>query len=136
MQIALSTWQEVEDYLARAHGIIVPIGSVEQHGPYGLIGTGHFCAEVVAKGVGDAIGAMVAPTLAYGMSQHHLGFAGSATLRPSTLMLVVRDVVESLATHGFERFFFINGHGGNVATITAAFDELYAARSLGHAGRT
>jgi creatinine amidohydrolase len=76
---------------------------------------------------------MVAPTLAYGMSQHHLGFVGSATLRPSTLMLVVRDVVESLATHGFERFFFINGHGGNVATVTAAFDELYAARSLGAA---
>jgi creatinine amidohydrolase len=133
MQLALSTWQEVEDYLARDRGIIVPIGSVEQHGPNGLIGTDHLCAEVVAKGVGDAIGAMVAPTLAYGMSQHHLGFAGSATLRPSTLMLVVRDVVESLATHGFERFFFINGHGGNVASVTAAFDELYAARSLGAA---
>ncbi len=57
--------------------------------------------------------------LAYGMSQHHLAFTGSATLRPSTLMLVVRDVVQSLAVHGFRRFFFINGHGGNVATVTA-----------------
>jgi creatinine amidohydrolase len=65
------------------------------------------------------------------MSQHHLGFAGSATLRPATLMLVVRDVVQSLAVHGFRRFFFINGHGGNVATVTAAFDEIYAAISLG-----
>lgn len=74
---------------------------------------------------------MVAPTLAYGMSQHHLAFAGSATLRPSTLMLVVRDVVLSLARHGFERFFFVNGHGGNVATVTAAFDEIYAETSLG-----
>ena len=87
-------------------------------------------AEFVAAGVGDAIGAAVAPTLAYGMSQHHLAFKGSATLRPSTLMLVVRDVVESFALHGFRKFFFINGHGGNVATVTAAFDELYAARSL------
>lgn len=135
MQLALSTWQEAEDYLRAQTGIIVPIGSVEQHGPNGLIGTDHLCAEVVAKGVGDQIGAMVAPTLAYGMSQHHLGFKGSATLRPSTLMLVVRDVVESLATHGFTHFFFINGHGGNVASVTAGFDELYAARSLGHAER-
>jgi creatinine amidohydrolase len=131
MQLALSTWQEVEDYLRTQNGIIVPIGSVEQHGPNGLIGTDHLCAEVVAKGVGDAIGCAVAPTLAYGMSQHHLSFTGSATLRPSTLMLVVRDVVQSLAVHGFRRFFFINGHGGNVATVTAAFDELYAAKSLG-----
>jgi len=131
MQLALATWQEVEEYLRAQRGIIVPIGSVEQHGPNGLIGTDHLDAEFIAKGVGDAIGCMAAPTLAYGMSQHHLGFAGSATLRPSTLMLVVRDVVISLSRHGFERFFFINGHGGNVATVTAAFDEVYAETSLG-----
>jgi len=131
VQLAVSTWPEVEDYLRHSTGIIVPIGSVEQHGPNGLIGTDHLCAEVVAKGVGDALGAAVAPTLAYGMSQHHLGFAGSVTLRPSTLMLVVRDVVQSLSVHGFRRFFFINGHGGNVASVTAAFDEIYAAASLG-----
>jgi len=131
MQLALATWQEVEDYLRTQRGCIVPVGAVEQHGPNGLIGTDHLDAEFVARGVGDAAGCLVAPTLAYGMSQHHLGFAGSATLRPSTLMLVVRDVVLSLARHGFERFFFINGHGGNVATVTAAFDEIYAEASLG-----
>ena len=131
MQLALATWHEVEDYLRTQRGCIVPIGSVEQHGPTGLIGTDPLDAEFVAKGVGDKTGCMVAPTLAYGMSQHHLGFAGSATLRPSTLMLVVRDVVLSLSRHGFERFFFINGHGGNVATVTAAFDEIYAETSLG-----
>jgi creatinine amidohydrolase len=133
MQLALCTWQEVEEYLARQTGIIIPIGSVEQHGPNGLIGTDHLTAEVVARGVGERIGCLVAPTLAYGMSQHHLGFTGSATLKPSTLMLVVRDVVQSLAVHGFRRFFFINGHGGNIASVTAGFDELYAMRSLGEA---
>ena len=133
MQLALCTWQEVEDYLRTRTGIIIPIGSVEQHGPNGLIGTDHLTSEFVARGVGERIGCLVAPTLAYGMSQHHLGFTGSATLKPSTLMLVVRDVVQSLAVHGFRRFFFINGHGGNVATVTAAFDELYAMRSLGEA---
>jgi creatinine amidohydrolase len=62
--LRFSSWPEVEDYLRRSDGIIVPIGSVEQHGPNGLIGTDHLCAEVVAKGVGGALGAMVAPTLA------------------------------------------------------------------------
>lgn len=131
MQLQLKTWQFVEDYLKTKTGIVIPIGSTEQHGPNGLIGTDHLCAEFVAKGVGDTAGCAVAPTLAYGMSQHHLAFAGSVTLRPSTLMLVVRDVVRSLAVHGFRRFFFINGHGGNVATMAAAFDELHAAHSLG-----
>jgi creatinine amidohydrolase len=130
MQLALSTWQEVEEYLRTCRGIIIPIGSTEQHGPNGLIGTDHLDAEFVAKGVGDKIGCLVAPTLTVGMSQHHLGFTGSITLRPSTLIAVVGDVVHSLLRHGFERFLFINGHGGNVATVTAAFDEIYAAVSL------
>lgn len=130
MQLALSTWQEVEDYLRTSRGIIIPIGSTEQHGPNGLIGTDHLDAEFVAKGVGDRIGCLIAPTLTIGMSQHHLGFTGSITLRPSTLIAVVGDVVHSLLRHGFERFLFINGHGGNVATVTAAFDEIYANISL------
>jgi len=130
MQLALSTWQEVEEYLRGSRAIIIPVGSTEQHGPNGLIGTDHLDAEFVSKGVGDEIGALVAPTLTIGMSQHHLGFAGSITLRPSTLIAVIGDVVTSLMKHGFERFLFINGHGGNFATFTAAFDEIYAASSL------
>jgi creatinine amidohydrolase len=130
MQLALSTWHEVEEYLRTSRGIIIPIGSTEQHGPNGLIGTDHLDAEFVAKGVGDTIGCLIAPTLTIGMSQHHLGFTGSITLRPSTLIAVVGDVVTSLMKHGFERFLFINGHGGNVATVTAAFDEIYTASSM------
>ncbi len=130
MQLALSTWHEVEDYLRTSRGIIIPIGSTEQHGPNGLIGTDHLDAEFVAKGVGDQIGCLIAPTLTIGMSQHHLGFAGSITLRPSTLIALVGDVVTSLVKHGFERFLFINGHGGNVATVTAAFDEIYTGTSM------
>jgi creatinine amidohydrolase len=130
MQLQLSTWPDVESYLTRSQGIVMPIGSTEQHGPNGLVGTDAICAEEVAKGIGDRTGAMVAPTISVGMAQHHLGFPGSMTLRPSTLIAVVRDMVESLAVHGFRRFFFINGHGGNIATLTAAFSEIYAGASL------
>jgi len=136
MQLQLQTWQEVEAYLQNSRGIILPIGSTEQHGPTGLIGTDAICAEVIARGVGEAAGALVAPTIAVGMAQHHLGFAGSMTLRPSTLIAVLQDMVESLVKHGFERFYFINGHGGNVATVAAAFSEVYTARSLALAGNS
>lgn len=129
MLLHLSTWLEVETYLQQSQGLILPIGSTEQHGPTGLIGTDAICAEVVARGVGEATHALVAPTINVGMALHHTAFPGSISLRPSTLMLVIRDYLVSLVKAGFTKFFFINGHGGNMATLKAAFAETYAVLS-------
>ncbi len=130
MLLEQSSWPEIVSYLETSRGIILPIGSTEQHGPTGLIGTDAICAEAVARGVGEASGALVAPTLAFGMAQHHLGFPGSVTLRPRTLIAMICDIVHSLARQGFAKFYFLNGHGGNVATLSAAFSEIYAGQSL------
>ena len=125
MLLHLSTWPEIETYLTQSNGIIIPIGSTEQHGPTGLIGTDAICAEAIAHGISDDINALVAPTINVGMALHHTAFPGSMSLRPSTLILVIRDYLVSLSKAGFRRFFFINGHGGNVATLKAAFAESY-----------
>ena len=126
MLLQLSTWPEVETYLQTSTGIIFPIGSTEQHGPTGLIGTDAICAEVIAKGVGEATQAMIAPTINVGMALHHTAFPGSISLRPSTMIQVIRDYLVSLTRAGFTKYFFINGHGGNIATLKAAFSESYA----------
>lgn len=126
MLLHLSTWQEVETYLQTSPGIIVPIGSTEQHGPSGLIGTDAICAEAIAKGVGEVTQAMVAPTINIGMALHHTAFPGTISLRPSTLILVVKEQITCLVKAGFTKFYFINGHGGNIATLKAAFSETYA----------
>jgi len=130
MQLQLSTWPEVEAYLTRSKAIMIPIGSTEQHGPTGLIGTDALTAELVARGVGDVTGALIGPTIPVGMAVHHMAFPGSMTLKPSTLVAVIADYLESLAVHGFHRFLFVNGHGGNINSVNAAFYEFYASRDL------
>ncbi|CEJ43152.1 creatininase family protein [Umezakia ovalisporum] len=126
MLLHLSTWPEVEAYLQQSRGIILPIGSTEQHGPIGLIGTDAICAEAIARGVGEATQGMVGPTINVGMALHHTAFPGTISLRPSTLIQVIRDYLTCLAKAGFSKFYFINGHGGNIATLKAAFSETYA----------
>jgi creatinine amidohydrolase len=137
MLLANSTWPEIELFLQRSRTVVVPIGSNEQHGPTGLLGTDWMCPEIIAHhaaaaGGGDSL--LVSPTFAVGMAQHHLGFPGSISLRPSTMIAAIRDWTVSLAGHGFERIYFLNGHGGNVATIEAAFSEIYSEAS--YLGRT
>ena len=138
VRLQLRSWPEVEAYLQRCRGVIVPLGSTEQHGPTGAIGTDALTAEAVALEVGRRTGVLVTPAQSFGMAEHHLGFAGTVSLQPATLLAVLHDVVLSLARHGFERIFVINGHGGNIATTRAAFAQAYgtaAARGLPGADR-
>ncbi len=118
------SYVEVETYLLEKDIVLIPIGSVEQHSPYGLIGTDFITAEAIAREVGKRMDIVVAPTLPYGMSQHHMGFAGSVTLSPETMVNVIKDIINSFLEHGFRRIIFINGHGGNINPVKTAFDQL------------
>jgi creatinine amidohydrolase len=134
MQLHLSTWPEIEAYLAKSKAILIPIGSTEQHGPNGLLGTDALCPEIIGRRAGDEAGFLVGPTFNVGQAQHHMGFPGTITLRPSTMIAAMMDWAQSLVRHGFERIYWLNGHGGNIATITAAFSEIYHGVSFDRAG--
>ena len=125
MQLHLSSWPEIEAYLAKSKAILIPIGSTEQHGPNGLLGTDSICPEVIARRAGDEAGFLVGPAFNVGQAQHHMAFPGTIALRPSTMIAAMCDWAASLARHGFTRLYWLNGHGGNVNTINAAFSEIY-----------
>ena len=127
MLIHLSSWPEIDARLKQTKTVVVPIGSNEQHGPTGLLGTDWLCPEIIAHAAEQTDDSLiVAPTFNIGMAQHHLAFPGTISLRPSTFMAAITDWVHSLGRHGFTHIYFLNGHGGNVATIEAAFAEIHA----------
>lgn len=130
MLLHQSTWHEVEEYLSRSSGIIIPTGSIEQHGPNGLIGTDSICSEVIARDIGDRFNVLIGPTITLGVAQFNLGFPGSVSVRPTTLIALIEDYVRSLVRSGFDHFYFLNGHGGNLAPARAAFQEIYTEASL------
>lgn len=118
------SWKELSEEDTSKVVAIIPIGSVEQHGPHlSLIGD-TTVAETVASGIEERLGGkvpfLILPTLPYGQSPEHLDFAGTISLRTETLLAVLRDIVSSLAVHGFKKILFINGHGGNSDLLRAA----------------
>jgi creatinine amidohydrolase len=134
MQLHLSSWPEIEKYLETSKAILIPIGSTEQHGPNGLLGTDALCPEIIARRAGDEASFLVGPTFNVGQAQHHMAFPGTITLRPSTMIAAMLDWAQSLAHHGFERLYWLNGHGGNINAINAAFAEMYHGISFDRAG--
>ena len=118
-ELARLTWPEAEEALAAARLAILPVGSCEQHGPHLTLDTDSAIAEALAGrlafDLGDA--AVTCPPLRYGLSEHHMAFPGTLTLRPHTLEAVVLDVVESLAHWGQRRVLIVNGHGGNIDSL-------------------
>lgn len=117
MQLALSTWEEVEDYLAHSRTIVIPTGSTEQHGPIGVIGTDAFCAEAIAVAAGKRAGILVAPVVGYTPAAFNLAFPGTMSVSVETFSALVGDLVDGLAGQGFQKFYFLNGHGANVAPL-------------------
>ncbi|MFN3313592.1 MAG: creatininase family protein, partial [Hyphomonas sp.] len=132
MRLPVSTWPDIEAWLETSKTIVIPIGSMEQHGPNGFLGTDALCPEIIANHAEslapDEI--LIGPTFSVGCAQHHLAFPGTITLRPTTMIAAMVDWTESLMRHGFERLYWLNGHGGNIATIEAAFSEIHARRSF------
>ncbi len=114
------TNREVEAFLLDHQTVIVPTGSTEQHGPHGPLLTDVFVPQEVARRVAPRVGALVAPSINYGLSYPHVGFTGVVNLRIPTFMAVVEDVAASLATAGFTRIVFLNGHYDNTYAIAYA----------------
>jgi creatinine amidohydrolase len=112
MRIFDSNWMQVEQYLERDDRVVLPVGSTEQHGFLSL-GTDALCAERVSVEAAEPLGVPVLPVMPFGMAPYFTSYPGSMSLRISTYIEVLRDLLDCLAHQGFRRIAIINGHGGN-----------------------
>ncbi len=123
------TWEEVAQALQETDIVLVVMGATEQHGPHLPLGTDtmqavELCKRIVTQLAGDDISAVVSAPIPFGMSSYHMGFPGTITLRPTTYYELAMDVCRCLYTHGFRRFVFPLGHGGNYAMMQVIAQQL------------
>jgi creatinine amidohydrolase len=120
-RLAEMTSPQVRAELGRGRStVVVPFGAVEQHGPHLPLDTDAVLADRLGPLLAARLGALCAPTIRIGCSQHHLAFAGTLSLRPQTLQMIVHDVVDSLARHGFRCVVLLATHGGNEPPLQEA----------------
>ncbi|MBW7970197.1 creatininase family protein [Bradyrhizobium sp. BR 10289] len=121
-------------YLAERDAIVlVPIGSTEQHGPHLPTGVDSILSTEVCRRTAELVAKqqpiVVAPTVWCGLADHHVSFGGTFSLRLSTFHALLHDLCRSILTAGFRRIVLVNGHGGNMAGLSALQQEL--TRELG-----
>lgn len=121
MNLSESTWTDVRD--ADTDLAVLPVGSTEQHGPHAPLGVDYMTAEAIADaGVEDYAAdfdgeAVVGPTIPVGIAEEHRDFDGTLWVSEDTFRAYVRETIESLVHHGFDRVVVVNGHGGNVDAL-------------------
>jgi creatinine amidohydrolase len=112
MRIGDMNWMQVEAYLQRDDRCVLPLGSTEQHA-YLSLSVDSILAERVAVEAAEPLGIPVFPVVAYGMTPMFRAYPGTVSVRIETYIRLVRDLLDSIAGHGFRRILIVNGHGGN-----------------------
>lgn len=118
------TQPEAEEILRRSQTVIIPTGSVEQHGPHLPCGTDHYAIMVISRKVAAGLDALLLPFSHSGVTHFHASFPGTITLRQETYVSLLMDTASSMIRHGAKRIVFVNWHEGNTPAINYAAAQL------------
>lgn len=116
------TAEELRSKAAQDAVVVLPVASIEQHGPHLPVGVDTILCGGVCKAAAELasdVEVVVAPTLWCGMAEHHMAFGGTFTFDIPTYRAVLLSFLKSIERHGFHRVLIVNGHGGNIAALTA-----------------
>jgi len=122
-QLAAYSWADIHEMERGDKIILIPLGSTEQEGIHLPIGVDTYVAEAIAQAVAKETDCLVGPTLPVGYSEWFLEFPGTISLKIETFTQVLREYISSLIHHGFKKFIFVNGHGGNSSAVDVVSKE-------------
>lgn len=126
MYLSHCNFLEVENYLKKHDTVIIPVGSIENHGKHMPLGTDTMIPDQIIKLMEDKNSEfMVAPTVNYGATDDLMGFAGTISLGVEGLRSLLQTICDQLYDYGFRRFVILNGHGGNSKSISMAGEHLH-----------
>ncbi len=113
------TWPEINEAVAANKVCIVPVGSIEQHGPHLPLDVDCVCPTGVATHAAELVPdkVLVLPTIPHGYTAHVMDFPGTVNIHHEHFITSVLDVVKSLAYHGFKKIILLNGHGSNMPNL-------------------
>jgi len=121
------TWVEMKEVVKRNPVVVIPVGSVEDHGPHLPLDTDNFlissiCEEAAKRASGDIL---LMPLIPYGFETHHMDFPGTIDIHMEHMLHYTLDVCKSVARHGFDRILLADGHGSNMPIL-----DLVARRTI------
>ena len=119
------TQPEIAEQFKRNPLVLMPTGSVEQHGAHLPTGTDSFAAELVAAAVAERMDGVVLPCPMVGVTPMHMPYAGTVTFTPDTYIRIVTEVCESAARHGAKQLMIVNWHEGNIPSLAIAAEDLH-----------
>lgn len=126
------TWEEVRQHVEKDAVVVLPVGATEQHGKHLPLNVDYYhCEKAVHHAANKVDNVVVLPTLKYGVSNHHMEYSGTMSLSVQTFLLVVNDLLVSIAKHGFNKVVIINGHGGNRGPLSSAI-AMFMEKNIRH----
>ncbi len=124
LEMAHLTWPEAKEVMASGRPAVLPLGSLEQHGPHLPLNTDIVMAEAVARRVADRVGGLLLPVVPFGQVWSARNFPGTMSLSPETIKAVVRDLCRSLHRQRVRLVVIITGHMGNTIPVQEAQREV------------
>jgi creatinine amidohydrolase len=119
------TQPEIAAQLRKNPLVLLPTGSIEQHGPHLPTGTDTLAANVIAHAVAERMDGLVLPSTPLGVTPMHMPFEGTISLTPETFMRVVTETCVSTAKHGAQYLLILNWHEGNIPSLAIAAESLH-----------
>ncbi len=124
------TWCKADKLLKKIEIALLPVGSIEQHGPHNPLGTDYLIAYALAREASKRTNVLCLPCVPFGISSHHRHFPGTISVSPKALRAYVKDILYSLYRNGIRKVIIINGHGGNLNALLEIAREVRERKKL------